>query len=242
MRTTISTSSRRDCKKPRVSNATDRDGWCVLDGRRHRAPNEICDLADRYDALVMVDDSHATGFIGAKGRGTHELRGVIDRVDILTARSAKHSAARAAVTPRDAGPSSIGCDNAHDLICFRIAFRPSSRPLAFACWIYSNQAIDCARNCARTPNTSVAAMTRSRIHARSRRTSDHSVMLGDAKARDRICSAFVEHGVYVIGFSFPVVPHGKLGSARKCPPHNNGTARSCDRCVHTGRGELGVVN
>ena len=45
---------------------------------------EICDLADRYGALVMVDDSHATGFIGARGRGSHELRGVIGRIDILT--------------------------------------------------------------------------------------------------------------------------------------------------------------
>ena len=46
--------------------------------------NEICDLADRYGALVMVDDSHATGFMGARGRGSHELRGVIGRIDILT--------------------------------------------------------------------------------------------------------------------------------------------------------------
>src|SRR6202030_3032126 len=46
--------------------------------------NEICDLADRYGALVMVDDSHATEFIGARGRGSHELRGVTDRIDIMT--------------------------------------------------------------------------------------------------------------------------------------------------------------
>ncbi|MGH8188419.1 MAG: glycine C-acetyltransferase, partial [Steroidobacteraceae bacterium] len=59
------------------------DGVFSMDGVSARL-NDICDLADRYDALVMVDDSHATGFVGARGRGTHELRGVIDRVDILT--------------------------------------------------------------------------------------------------------------------------------------------------------------
>src|SRR5262245_27942073 len=59
------------------------DGVFSMDGVIARL-TEICDLADRYDALVMVDDSHATGFIGARGRGTHEFRGVIDRIDILT--------------------------------------------------------------------------------------------------------------------------------------------------------------
>ena len=59
------------------------DGVFSMDGSIARL-GEICDLADRHDALVMVDDSHATGFIGARGRGTHELRGVMDRVDILT--------------------------------------------------------------------------------------------------------------------------------------------------------------
>src|SRR4029078_11317310 len=58
------------------------DGVFSMDGVIARL-QDICDLADRYDALVMVDDSHATGFVGARGRGTHELRGVIDRVDIL---------------------------------------------------------------------------------------------------------------------------------------------------------------
>jgi glycine C-acetyltransferase len=59
------------------------DGVFSMDGVIARL-KEICDLADRYGALVMVDDSHATGFVGAKGRGTHEYRGVMDRVDILT--------------------------------------------------------------------------------------------------------------------------------------------------------------
>ena len=59
------------------------DGVFSMDGSIARLA-EICALADRYGALVMVDDSHATGFIGARGRGSHELRGVMDRVDILT--------------------------------------------------------------------------------------------------------------------------------------------------------------
>ncbi len=59
------------------------DGVFSMDGSIAKL-KEICDLADRYGALVMVDDSHATGFIGARGRGSHELRGVIGRIDILT--------------------------------------------------------------------------------------------------------------------------------------------------------------
>ena len=59
------------------------DGVFSMDGSIARLA-EICDLAERYGALVMVDDSHATGFIGARGRGSHELRGVMDRVDIMT--------------------------------------------------------------------------------------------------------------------------------------------------------------
>ena len=59
------------------------DGVFSMDGSIAKLA-EICDLADRYRALVMVDDSHATGFIGARGRGSHELRGVMDRIDILT--------------------------------------------------------------------------------------------------------------------------------------------------------------
>src|SRR5690606_20756277 len=59
------------------------DGVFSMDGVIARL-TDICDLADRYDAMVMVDDSHATGFVGEKGRGTHELRGVMDRVDIIT--------------------------------------------------------------------------------------------------------------------------------------------------------------
>jgi glycine C-acetyltransferase len=59
------------------------DGVFSMDGSIARL-KEICDLAERYGALVMVDDSHATGFIGARGRGSHEYRGVMDRIDILT--------------------------------------------------------------------------------------------------------------------------------------------------------------
>src|SRR5262245_21261791 len=59
------------------------DGVFSMDGEIARL-KEICDLADRYDALVMVDDSHSVGFVGERGRGTHELRGVMDRVDIIT--------------------------------------------------------------------------------------------------------------------------------------------------------------
>jgi glycine C-acetyltransferase len=80
----------------------------------------ICDLADEYDALTMIDDCHAAGFLGERGRGTHEYRGVMGRLDILRALWARPLAAHPVVTRQAERKSLAGCDSAHAPTCSRI--------------------------------------------------------------------------------------------------------------------------
>lgn len=89
----------------------------------------VCDLAEKYGAMVMVDDSHAVGFVGKHGRGSAEHCGVEGRVDIITARSARRLAALRAGIRRRRPMSSSGCASARGPICFPIRSRPSSPPL-----------------------------------------------------------------------------------------------------------------
>jgi glycine C-acetyltransferase len=169
----------------------------------------ICDLADRYDALVMVDDSHAVGFMGAKGRGTHEHAGVMGRVDLLTGTLGK--ALGGASGGYTAGPDAIV-----ELL------RQRSRP-----YLFSN---------ALAPSVVAASLAvldllegadelRARLHENAayfRRAmagagfalagADHPivpVMIGDAALAARMAERMLDEGVYVVGFSFPVVPRGQ---------------------------------
>ena len=169
----------------------------------------ICALAERYDALVMVDDSHAVGFMGARGRGTHEHAGVMDRVDLITGTLGK--ALGGASGGYTAGPAAIV-----ELL------RQRSRP-----YLFSN---------ALAPSVVAASLAvldllersddlRARVHAnaayfRQRMTAagftlagaDHPivpVMIGDAALAARVAAAMLDRGVYVVGFSFPVVPRGQ---------------------------------
>ena len=184
------------------------DGVFSMDG--YIAPlNEICDLADRYDAMVMVDDSHAVGFVGPTGRGTPELHGVTDRVDIITGTLGKAL-----------GGASGGYVAARREIVALL--RQRSRP-----YLFSNSL---------APVIAAASLTvldllersgdlRDRLAAntalfRSRMTEagfeilpgEHAiapVMIGDAAKAGHLAELLLERGVYVIGFSYPVVPHGK---------------------------------
>jgi len=184
------------------------DGVFSMDGVIARL-KDICDLADRYDALVMVDDSHATGFIGAKGRGTHELRGVIDRVDILTGTLGKAL-----------GGGSGGYTSGRKPIIDWL--RQRSRPYLFSNSIppfiaaASIRVLDLLESGDRL---------REQLHANAKYfrrgmsaagfnlvPGEHPIipiMLGDAKLATEFAQRLMAHGVYVIGFSFPVVPHGK---------------------------------
>jgi len=131
------------------------DGVFSMDG--YVAPlREICELADRHDAMVMVDDSHAVGVLGERGRGSHEQQGVLGRIDVITGTLGKAL-----------GGASGGYTSGRREIVELL--RQRSRP-----YLFSN---------------SVAPMI--------------------AAEAGRLADALLERGVYVIGFSYPVVPHGK---------------------------------
>jgi glycine C-acetyltransferase len=170
---------------------------------------EICDLADRHGALVMVDDSHATGFIGARGRGSHELRGVIGRVDILTGTFGKAL-----------GGASGGYVAARKEIVGWL--RQRSRPYLFSNSIAppvagaTLQVLDLLES-------SGELRERLQVNARYFREQmqglgfdlipgEHPiipVMLGDAPLAVDLAERMQAQGVYVVAFAFPVVPHGK---------------------------------
>jgi len=184
------------------------DGVFSMDGVIARL-GDICDLADRYDALVMVDDSHATGFIGANGRGTHELRGVMDRIDILTGTLGKALG----------GASGGYTSGRKEIIAW---LRQRSRPYLFSNSIppfiaaATLRVLDLleADNDLRARLRENASYFREQMQAAGFNLvpGEHPiipVMLGDAKVASQFAQQLMDHGVYVIGFSFPVVPHGK---------------------------------
>ncbi|MFI1827401.1 glycine C-acetyltransferase [Streptomyces sp. NPDC020412] len=184
------------------------DGVFSMDG--YVAPlAEICDLADRYDALVMVDDSHAVGFVGPEGRGTPELAGVMDRVDIITGTLGKAL-----------GGASGGYVAARAEIVALL--RQRSRP-----YLFSNSLAPVIAAASLTVLDLLESAGDLREHLRENtalfRSSmteagfeilpgDHPivpVMIGDAAAAGRMAELLLERGVYVIGFSYPVVPMGQ---------------------------------
>jgi len=184
------------------------DGVFSMDGSIAKL-HEICDLADRYGALVMVDDSHATGFIGARGRGSHEYRGVMGRIDILTSTLGKAL-----------GGASGGFVSARkDIVAW---LRQRSRPYLFS---NSIAPIVAAATIQVLDLLESSPELRERVHANARHfrsgmqalgfnlvPGEHPiipVMLGEAPLAVRLAERMQQEGVYVVAFSFPVVPHGK---------------------------------
>lgn len=184
------------------------DGVFSMDGSLAPLP-DICALADRHDAIVMVDDSHATGILGPNGKGTAEQQGVLERIDIITSTLGKTLGGAA-------GGFTCG---GKELIDF---LRQRSRP-----YLFSN---------ALPPPIIMAAIKalelvstggelRQRLHGNARKLrsalegagftlkpGQHPilpVMLGDAALATRMADRLLEKGIYVIGFSFPVVPQGQ---------------------------------
>ena len=184
------------------------DSVFSMDGSIARL-KEICDLAERYGALVMVDDSHATGFIGARGRGSHELRGVLGRIDILTGTLGKAL-----------GGASGGYVAARKEIVGWL--RQRSRPYLFSNSIPPPVAAATIRVLDLLEGS---ADLRERLHGNARYfraqmqglgfdliPGEHPiipVMLGDAPLAVNLAERVQERGAYVVAFSFPVVPHGK---------------------------------
>jgi len=184
------------------------DGVFSMDGYIANLPR-ICDLAERYGAMVMVDDSHAVGFMGEKGRGTHEHLHVMGRIDILTGTLGKAL-----------GGASGGYVSARQEIVDLL--RQRSRPYLFsnsvapAIVAASLRVLDLLTQ---TKELRDRLFSNTRFFREKMSASgfqilpgEHPivpVMLGDAAPATRMAELLLEKGVYVVGFSYPVVPQGK---------------------------------
>lgn len=184
------------------------DGAFSMDGSI--APlDKICDLADKYEALVMIDESHCTGFIGQNGRGTHELFDVIDRVDIITGTLGKAL-----------GGASGGFTSGRKEIIDML--RQRSRP-----YLFSNTLAPAIAGASIAVLDMLSETTelRDRLEESTRYFREKMteagfditpgthpivpVMLYDAKLAQEFAAKMLEEGIYVIGFYYPVVPQGK---------------------------------
>jgi glycine C-acetyltransferase len=184
------------------------DGVFSMDG--YLAPlDQICDLADAHDALVMVDDSHAVGFVGPTGRGTPELFGVTDRVDMVTGTLGK------ALGGASGGYTS---GRAEIVEMLRQRSRPYlfSNSLAPAITATTLAALDLLSSSGELlerlrANTALfrSLMTEAEFDLLPGEHPIIPVMIGDAARAGRMADLLLARGVYVIGFSYPVVPHGK---------------------------------
>ena len=169
----------------------------------------ICDLADQHDALVMVDDSHAVGVIGTRGRGSHEYNDVMDRVDILTGTLGKAL-----------GGASGGYTSGRKQIIAMLQQR--SRPYLFSNTV-APAIVAASLKSLEILSESTELLDRLRNNAQFFRqgTTEHGfniqsgehpiipIMLGDAALAQQMANRLLDKGVYVIGFSYPVVPKGK---------------------------------
>ncbi|MEV0844800.1 glycine C-acetyltransferase [Streptomyces sp. NPDC049954] len=184
------------------------DGVFSMDGYLAPLP-EICDLAERYDAMVMVDDSHAVGFVGAGGRGTPELHGVMDRVDILTGTLGKAL-----------GGASGGYVAARAEIVALL--RQRSRPYLFSNSLApviagaSLKVLDLLESASGQREQLIenterfrARMTAAGFDLLPGQHAIVPVMFGDASVAGRMAELLLERGVYVTAFSYPVVPQGQ---------------------------------
>ena len=184
------------------------DGVFSMDGYIAHLPG-ICDLAEKYDALVMVDDSHSVGVLGKQGRGTHEHHGVMDRIDILTGTLGKAL-----------GGASGGYTSGRQQIVDML--RQRSRP-----YLFSNSVAPpiVAASIKALELLTESTELRDRLENNTRKFRDGMaelgfeilpgqhpivpIMLGDARVANTMAEKMLERGVYVIGFSYPVVPQGK---------------------------------
>jgi glycine C-acetyltransferase len=184
------------------------DGVFSMDGDIARV-DAICDLADKHNALVMVDDSHATGFVGKTGRGSAELRGCLARVDVFTSTLGKALGGAS-------GGFTSGKQEIVDML------RNRSRP-----YLFSNTLAPpiVAGSLAAIALISESTALRDKLEANTARfrtgmtgagltirPGTHPivpVMLGDAKLAGEMAQRLLGHGIYVIGFSYPVVPKGQ---------------------------------
>lgn len=194
----------KDCRYKLIAT----DGVFSMDGIIANL-KAICDLADKYDAMVMVDDSHAVGFMGEHGRGTHEFNKVMNRIDIITGTLGKALG----------GASGGYTSGRKEIIAW---LRQRSRPYLFS---NSLAPMITAASIKVLELLEKSGNLRDKLHENSRYfrkgleelgftivPGEHPiipVMLGDAKLASDMANALLKEDIYVIGFSFPVVPKGQ---------------------------------
>jgi len=218
------------------------DGVFSMDGILANLPG-ICDLADEYDAMVMVDDSHAVGFVGPGGRGTPEALGVEDRVDIITGTLGK------ALGGASGGYTAA---SAEIVAWLRQRSRPYlfSNSLAPVIAATSRTALDLLRG----SDELRLILERNSARFRSAMTdlgftlagAGHPiipVMLGDARLAGEMADLLLAEGVYVVGFSFPVVPKGeaRIRTQMSAAHTEADVDRAVDAFARVGR-TLGVID
>jgi len=183
------------------------DGVFSMDGTIANLAS-ICELADTYDAMVMVDDSHAVGFVGPKGRGTHELCGVMDRIDILTGTLGK------ALGGASGGYTS-GSAELVELLRQKsrtYLFSNTIAPPVVAGALRALEILESSTEL-RDRLESNTAYFREEMQTRGLNVLPGThpivpVMIGDAARAGNVAKSMLEDGIYVIAFSYPVVPHG----------------------------------
>lgn len=221
------------------------DGAFSMDGTI--APlKEICDLAARYDAMVMVDDSHASGFLGANGRGTHEHHQVMGRVDIITSTLGKAL-----------GGSAGGFVSARQPVVDML--RQRARPYLFSNTLTPPVVKASLRALELVSDPQIGGELRKRLWANTKRfreamtkagftikPGEHPVvpvMLGDAKVSQDFARALMDEGIYVVGFFFPVVPKGqaRIRVQLSAAHSESDVSRAIAAFEKVGRG-LGLLN
>jgi glycine C-acetyltransferase len=194
----------QDCRSRLIAT----DGVFSMDGYVAKLP-AICDLAEKYRAMVMVDDSHATGFFGPTGRGTPEFHGVQHRIDILTSTLGKALGGAA-------GGFTTGRKEIVDLLrnrsrpyLFSNTLAPAIAGATIACLDLLSASTGLRDKLAANTKFFRAAMTAAGFAIVPGEHPICPIMLGDAKLAVEMARRMLDEGVYVIGFSFPVVPKDK---------------------------------
>ncbi|KYN89332.1 2-amino-3-ketobutyrate CoA ligase [Vibrio cidicii] len=217
------------------------DGVFSMDGVVANLP-AICDLAEKYGALTMVDDSHAVGFMGPTGAGTHEYHNVVDRIDIITGTLGKAMGGAS-------GGYTAGRKEVIDWL------RQRSRPYLFsnsvapAIVAASIRVLDLLQE----SGDLRAHLWENAAHFRTRMTeagftmagADHAIipiMLGDAKVAAEFAERALAKGIYVIGFSFPVVPKGqaRIRTQMSAAHSREQLDKAIDAFIEVGK-EMGII-
>ena len=216
------------------------DGVFSMDGTIANLPG-VCELADKYDAMIMVDDSHATGFVGKTGRGTHEFHDCMERIDILTGTLGK---------ALGGGSGGYTCGSAELVQMLRQRSRPylfsnSLPPPIVAASLESlkllTESTELRDRLESNTTWFRTEMTAAGFHIIPGVHPITPVMLGDAVLAANMAENLLAKGLYVIGFSYPVVPMGKARiRTQVCAAHTAVELAFAVNAFKEAKAELGV--